>query len=93
MVSPCSTTEDVPFRAKVPPFVTEIVPVGLNTEALSCKELPLTVPPFLRTSSPLLTLSELELDKDGADVKVSMPLLWLKEAPLTCAAEATVRPM
>ena len=62
-------------------------------EAVNCKELPLTVPPFARTSSPLLTLSELELVKDGADWNVRIPLLnancWL----LKEIEPATVRPM
>ena len=93
VVSPCRTIEEVLFRLKVPPFVTETVPVGLNTEALKLKELPLTVPPLLRTSSPLLTLNKLELENDGVELNVRMPLLWLREAPLTWVAEATVRPM
>ena len=62
-------------------------------DAVNCKELPLTVPPFARTSSPLLTLSELELEREGADWNVRIPLLWFKEAPLTWVAEATVNPI
>ena len=52
VVSPCRTTEEVLFRVKDPPFVTETVPVGLKTEAVNCKELLSKVPPFCRTSSP-----------------------------------------
>ena len=67
VVSPCRTTEEVLFRLKEPPFVTETVPVGLKTEVVKFTELLSKVPPFCRTSSPLLTLSEPLLDKDGVD--------------------------
>ena len=44
--NPCSTTEEVLFRLKEPPFVTETVPVGLKTEVVKFTELLSKVPPF-----------------------------------------------
>ena len=61
-MSPCSVIEEVSLRLKVPPFVTETVPVGSKAEAFKLTELSSKVPPLCRISPPLFMLRELMLD-------------------------------